>query len=1104
MSSNGVSSQQETSKVVPQRDSASDDRILGVRVAEGEVVVYSVAASLVDDYSVFCGSDEYQLLDLGDRVPDWIEERELLVQDSEKQSFGLKNADPATSRVGTNYSEAWTLEGETTYFLECAREATAVLAVYRGQTGEKLSVLADRTYVASGYFGAHRCRGRLLVELFDAQGRRIGEHQQVIEPNFKGGQKLSGYQPIELKFRTPHEAFFATFSIEYTESVHLGPKNKNYLFFTCCSLRLLSADSLERVLFRGNGKAVRETLQSGKLRVAGARIDLNRLNQTNPSIRLEPREGRRGRPLTVYTPPQVANRKISALRGNIAEFVANDTIDVAELFVDGNHVQRRQSTDGRFQFVVPDKYFDGEIHYIQIKDAYCIATLAEEYHAFPSTVTPWNVLRNGNALPAVGQLGPAAGLRYKNLLRHLDEISTGAAPSWVLQHLSWLHGTLERGFEGLTRFQPLVFPVHESPDVSIVIPVHNKFNVTYYCLCALLFAKNRATFEVIVVDDASTDDTQSLIEIVQGVVCVRNETNQGFVRSCNRGAEHARGKYVVMLNNDTEPTVGWLDELIAATNLYPNVGLAGSRLLYPDGTLQEAGGIVWGNGDPWNYGRKGNPADPRFTYTRQADYVSGASILLPLSVWKDVGGFSDEFYPAYFEDTDLAFKVRAVGYKTLYAAQSVVYHFEGASNGTSVASGTKKYQEANRPKFKRKWSRAYQSHRSEPSEPDLEKDRGIRGRALFIDHRTPQPDNDAGSYALIQEMKLVQALGYKVTFLPQNLGYMGKYTDELNRMGIETLYAPFYFSLHEVLERRGSEFDVVYVTRYTVAQQVFELVRRHAARAKILFCNADLHFLRELRLGMAHKDNALIDKAMKTRDEELAIMRQADVTLSYNEVEHAVIASHNLNNSTVAKAPWVVETSETVAPFEERKGLAFLGGFNHPPNNEAVEYFVAFVMPILRRSMPGVRFHIYGSAMTDRLKKLERDDVICAGYVQNLADVFQKHRVFVAPLQTGAGIKGKVLAAMAAGIPSVLSSIAAEGTNARDEYDCLIAQSPDDWARSITRLYGDPELWKKVSDASRAFAKKEYSFEKGVRLMRDAFEAAGIYVDADYANARTQ
>src|SRR3546814_15180033 len=95
--------------------------------------------------------------------------------------------------------------------------------------------------------------------------------------------------------------------------------------------------------------------------------------------------------------------------------------------------------------------------------------------------------------------------------------------------------------------------------------------------------------------------------------------------------------------------------------------MVGAKLIYPKGRLQEAGGIVWNTGDPWNYGRNANPHDPRFNYARQTDYLSGACVMLPLELWRGIGGFSKEYIPAYFEDTDLAFQVRARGYKTVYA-----------------------------------------------------------------------------------------------------------------------------------------------------------------------------------------------------------------------------------------------------------------------------------------------------------------------------------------------------------------------------------------------------------------------------------------------------
>ena len=275
---------------------------------------------------------------------------------------------------------------------------------------------------------------------------------------------------------------------------------------------------------------------------------------------------------------------------------------------------------------------------------------------------------------------------------------------------------------------------------------------------------------------------------MKNIVYLRNDDALGFVRSSNKGARAARGEYVVMLNNDTEPGPGWIDELIAVFRTFPNVGMAGAKLVYPDGRLQEAGGLVFPNFDIWNYGRGQNPHEPRFNYTRQVDYVSGACIMIPRALWDELGGFDEHFAPAYYEDTDLAYRIRALGRKTYYAPFAEVVHFEGLSNGLSTASGLKRYQAINEPKFRRRWVSAVRA--LSQTNPELAKDRGVEWRALVIDYKTPEPDQDAGSYAAIQEMRLLQALGFKLSFIAQNLSYVGNYTQALQRQGVSASMRP--------------------------------------------------------------------------------------------------------------------------------------------------------------------------------------------------------------------------------------------------------------------------------------------------------------------------
>jgi hypothetical protein len=435
--------------------------------------------------------------------------------------------------------------------------------------------------------------------------------------------------------------------------------------------------------------------------------------------------------------------------------------------------------------------------------------------------------------------------------------------------------------------------------------------------------------------------------------------------------------------------------------------------------------------------------------------------------------------------------VREAGYTTWFVPSSIVYHFEGMTSGTDTASGFKRYQEVNRPKFKRRWVRDYARFGTEGVEPDLEKDRGIIGRVLFIDYTTPNEDRDAGSYAARREIELVQSLGYKVTFLPQNLAHFGALTDELQNSGVEVATAPFYLSLHEFLEQRAAEFDAVYITRYYVAQETIKHIREFAPKAKILLNNADLHFLRELRAAMSEDDPSRLAAMRRVRDEELEMMRAADLVLSYNEVEHAVIASHTDGKVRVMTCPWVVDIPATVPPLKARRGLSFLGSFRHHPNAEGILWFTTHVMP--RLSGAGAHLSIYGSNMGPEIKALASDIIDPVGFVADVADAYDHHRIFVAPLLSGAGIKGKVLGALAHGIPCVLTPVAAEGIGLRHGHDCLIAETPQDWAEAIARLTQDDALWAAMSGAARAYVAERFSFAAGRTQMKAAFEAVDLF-----------
>ncbi len=762
-----------------------------------------------------------------------------------------------------------------------------------------------------------------------------------------------------------------------------------------------------------------------------------------------------------------------------------------------------------FQQLLPTALADGSIHHLQLETGAGLV-LDQRFELLPFHLTPWAALQQHARPPFPDELSPLARERYRSLRTWLAWADAHGTPLPadlpLLQRL--LEHPLPRGATGQEEpgpdggavpRQPLALPIAADPLVSIVIPVHNHYGVTRRCLAAIAYAPSRVPFEIVVVDDGSSDGTaDALAAEAPGVRVIRHDFARGFNQACCSGAAAAQAPFLVLLNNDTEPCAAWLEELLDPFDRWPDTGLVGAQLLYPDGSLQEAGGIVWGNGEPWNYGRGHNPHDPRMAYGRQVDYVSAAALVIRRELWNGLGGFSPEFSPAYYEDTDLAFKVRQAGHTVRYAPLARVIHHEGQSCGTDTGTdtGLKRFQAVNGPLFQQKWAGAFEAS-GEPSHAGAEaiKDRGILGRALFLDQETPRPDRDAGSHAALVEIELLQALGWKVTLLPLNLAWLANYSDELQRRGIELIHAPFVLSLEQFLAERGTEFDLIYLTRHTVAAPALPLIQRHAPQARLLFCNADLHHLRQLRAARAEglegdAGRRALDAVEDVKRQELAVMRQVDLTFSYSEVERAVIEAETLGEAATAACPWVVHGPEAPAPLEGRTGLAFLGSYGHPPNRDAVDAFLLQVWPELQRQRPELRLHLYGSGLEAGLAARwgAEAGVVVEGWVADPATVYARHRVFVAPLRSGAGLKGKVVAAAAHGLPQVLSPLAAEATGLRHGQEVLIARSPDDWCQAVLQLNDDDDAWRAMGAAAFRYASATWSRERGLALMADALD----------------
>lgn len=643
----------------------------------------------------------------------------------------------------------------------------------------------------------------------------------------------------------------------------------------------------------------------------------------------------------------------------------------------------------------------------------------------------------------------------------------------------------------------LHFPQAEGePAVSIVIPVYDQIHYTYACLLSILEHTKDVSYEVIIADDMSTDATRELEKYVQGLTVVRSGKNQGFLKNCNYAAARARGRYLMFLNNDTQVTEGWLTALVELIGSDPTIGMVGSKLVYPDGRLQEAGGIIWSDGSGWNYGRLDDPDKAEYNYVKDVDYISGAAILLSRSLWEQLGGFDERYAPAYCEDSDLAFAVREAGYRVVYQPLSKVIHFEGVSNGTDVnGSGLKRYQVENGEKLKEKWALQLRSQCVNTGDPDpfraRERSMG-KMIILVVDHYVPTYDKDAGSKTTFQYLKMFLKKGYVVKFLGDNFLHEEPYSTTLQQMGIEVLYGDEYQTkIWDWLKEHGKDIAVAYLNRPHIAGKYVDFIKDHTD-CKVIYYGHDLHFLRERR------EFELTGDIKKKRDSEywksVEFSMLYKAAMSYYPSNVEVEAIHQIDGSIPVKAitAYVYEQFlETLnKDFARREGLLFVGGFAHPPNADAVLWFAKEVFPLIREALPDVRFYVVGSKVTEEILALGTPEsgIVIKGFVteEELAALYASCRLVVVPLRFGAGVKGKVVEAVYNGAPIVTTSVGAEGIFlAREVME--VADGEQAFADAVVRLYPDQERLLRMAEKTQVYIREHFSIDAAWRTVQDDF-----------------
>lgn len=641
---------------------------------------------------------------------------------------------------------------------------------------------------------------------------------------------------------------------------------------------------------------------------------------------------------------------------------------------------------------------------------------------------------------------------------------------------------------------PLAFTEVATPRVSIVIPAFNEIALTRQCLASLVQLTSTCPFEVIVIDDASEDETPEVLQEIQGLRFLRNEENLGFLKTCNRAALKARGEFIVFLNNDTVVVPGWLDELLATFEARPDAGLVGSRLVYPSGRLQEAGGLVFEDGSAANAGRDSDPDEPAWNYLREVDYCSAASLMIKAELFRKLGGFDETYAPAYYEDTDLAMRVRSAGYKVYCQPLSMVYHVEGGTAGIDLAQGMKAYQVINQRRFHERWHEELKKFGPPDLHQGLARDRWCRSHAVVVDV-WPRPDRDSGSIDTVNLLENLRDMGFKVSFIPENTSeHFGAYTRALQRAGIECWYAPYLGSFESWLETQSTVIDLFVLRRHAASKERLAAIRNRFPEARVVYDTVDLNFLRLQREAESLDSDELRAEAARKSKEELSLVRDMDATIVVSPAEEELLNEVE-PDAIVHCIPFQREIFGRKADFDSRRDIVFIGNYMHTPNVDAVTWFVEQVWPGVSEILPEARFRVIGSDLPNSLRKLGGERVDYLGYVEDLDQVFERARISVAPLRFGAGIKGKVATSLSHGVPVVATTIAAEGMGGTDGEHWLLAEEAGAFAEAVVKSYRDPQIWRQLSDGGMKLVESIYSAEAGRQRLAALLSDLGLAGD---------
>ncbi len=643
----------------------------------------------------------------------------------------------------------------------------------------------------------------------------------------------------------------------------------------------------------------------------------------------------------------------------------------------------------------------------------------------------------------------------------------GGARATLLQLLA---NDLESFLAGDER---IVLPPAGQPRVTILLVLFNQAAATLGCLKALLAQANPPSYEVVIVDNASSDRTAALLERIDGARILRHDQNLHFIAGVNSALDLIRGEQLLLLNNDAFLAPDALrnaSDLLAADD---TVGAVGGRLIFSDGSLQEAGSYLLPDASSRGYGRGWPSGAPQAMFRRDVDYVSGALLMMRSDFFKSRGGFDRRFKSAYYEDVDLCEAIWADGKRVVFEPSVAAIHLESTSSPNVGAAVD--LMHTNRAVLAAKYAPRFPgpAGKGDPRVLRFRADR-MGQRLLFIDDRIPLARYGSGFPRARAMLEVLLELGQSVTFVPT--AYHGERWEEVWAelpREIEVLPHLDGQAVWPLLGQAMRDGDTVLISRPQNLERhapMLRLARHQGWHSRVIYDAEAIFARREILQARVEGHPLPGPEAERRAWDEGRLAACADALLAVSAAEAEEL--RRLSGRPAFVLPHTIEAAPGATGFDARNGALFVGATHvvASPNGDALRWMAERIWPRMAPWLPHRGLRVAGH-MPPRLRnELQQQGLDCLGVVQDLAPIYDRARIFVAPTRFAAGVPLKILEAAAAGLPVVASHLLGQQLGWRDGHEIVLAEpaDPQGFANACRRLYQDAALWQRIRDNALA------------------------------------